>query len=81
VLTTLGVMERFKMQCMPVPWLCTKSAQTMVTHEKCMGDGYVGRVCGQWLCMKNAHVMVEHVKNVQVMAMQTIDGKKNLELK
>jgi hypothetical protein len=46
-----------------------------------MGDGHVGRVCGQWLCMKNGHVMVEHVKNVQVMAMQTIDGKKNLELK
>jgi hypothetical protein len=29
---------------------------------------------GQWLCMKNAHVMVGQVKNVQVMAMQTIDG-------
>jgi len=31
--------------------------------------------------MKNAHVMVGQVKNVQVMAMQKIDGKKKLELK
>ncbi len=50
----------------------------MVTHEKCMGNGYVGRVCGRWLCMKNAHVMVGQVKNVQVMAMQKIDGQKKI---
>jgi hypothetical protein len=31
--------------------------------------------------MKNAHVMVEQVKNVRVMAMQTIDGREILELK
>jgi hypothetical protein len=46
-----------------------------------MGNGYAGRLRGQWLCMKNAHVMVAQVKNVQVMAMQTIDGKFFLEFK
>jgi hypothetical protein len=33
------------------------------------------------MAMHDAHVMVEQVKNVQVMAMQTIDGRMFLEMK